>query len=119
VTAAALVTERVKIADLKPFPGNPKRHDLEALRESIREHGGQYRTVVIAADNVILAGHGTVEALAAEGHTEVDVNRRPYDHKGWTERVIPTPGCRPNPGSADAQNRGPTTCYSLTDALVF
>ena len=83
-----LTTERVPLGSLKPFPGNPKRHDLEALRESIREHGGQYRSVVVAADNVILAGHGTIEALAAEGHTEVDVNRRPYDHKDPRARKI-------------------------------
>lgn len=83
-----LKTETVPIAALKPYPRNPKRHDLEALRESVRLHGGQYRSVVVSSNNYILAGHGTIEALAAEGFTDVDVNRRPYKHTDPRSRKI-------------------------------
>lgn len=61
--------EHLSVGDLKPHPKNYKQHPDEQLvhiAESIREHGF-YRNVVIARDNVILAGHGVVQAVAKLG----------------------------------------------------
>lgn len=56
---------------LKEFAGNPKKHDLPGIRASIRMHG-QYRPIVISADDVVLAGHGTLQGLKDEGLLAVD-----------------------------------------------
>lgn len=64
-------TKQVLIADLQPYPGNAKLHDLPLLRESLRENG-QYRAIVVReSDMMILAGHGTTEAAEAEGWTKI------------------------------------------------
>lgn len=54
----------VPLADLRPHPRNYRGHtevQLAHLVQSVTEHG-LYRPVVVARDNVILAGHGLVEA---------------------------------------------------------
>jgi hypothetical protein len=71
--------ELTALADLKPHPRNYRRHpDYQQthLQQSLREHG-LYRNVVVAQDGTILAGHGVVEAAAAQGLTEVPVVRLP------------------------------------------
>jgi DNA modification methylase len=60
-------TRQVAIKDLQPYPGNPRVHDIPAIRESLRANG-QFRAIVVRADSMtILAGHGTVEAAREEG----------------------------------------------------
>lgn len=57
--------ENVKIDKLSKHPRNYRDHpedQIEHLVKSIEEHGF-YRNVVIAKDNVILAGHGVVKAV--------------------------------------------------------
>lgn len=50
------------ISTLAHYPNNAKRHDLQAIAESLRAHG-QYRSVVCQkSTRFILAGNGTVEA---------------------------------------------------------
>jgi hypothetical protein len=64
-------TRQVAIADLKPYPGNPRTHDLPAIRASLRANG-QYRAIVVRDPQMmILAGHGTVEGAEAEGWKKV------------------------------------------------
>jgi hypothetical protein len=64
-------TRQVAIADLHPYPGNPRTHDLSAIRSSLRANG-QYRAIVVREQGMmILAGHGTVEAADAEGWKKV------------------------------------------------
>jgi ParB-like chromosome segregation protein Spo0J len=64
-------TKQVRISDLKPYPGNPKTHDLPLLQESLRLNG-QYRAIVVRErDMMILAGHGTTEAAREEGWTKI------------------------------------------------
>lgn len=61
---------------LTTYPGNPRRGDVEVIRQSIREHG-QYRAIVARAHNpkdpgaggVVLAGNHTLMAIVAE-HAE-------------------------------------------------
>jgi hypothetical protein len=66
----------LEIALLVPFEGNARKHDEAKLGNSVIAHG-QYRTVVVRKQDppepeyTILAGHGTVEAMRAKGHTKV------------------------------------------------
>ncbi len=70
----------IKIADLLKHPANYRTHpryQIDSLRASLRKHG-QEKPVVIFLDPdlseeqyVIHAGHGMVEAMQAEGWTEV------------------------------------------------
>ena len=69
--ARTITTKQVLLKDLQPYPGNAKTHDLDAIRESLRENG-QYRTIVVRHPSLtILAGHGTAEAAAAEGWKKI------------------------------------------------
>lgn len=68
-----LSTQTVPIDSLTPWPGNPRTHDLNTLRMSLRTHG-QYRPLVVqASTRRIIAGNGTREAAEAEGWSEIDV----------------------------------------------
>ena len=65
--------EKVKIADLKPYPKNARTHSPKQIRQiakSIKEFGFT-NPVLIDKDNCILAGHGRVEAAKLAGLTEV------------------------------------------------
>jgi len=71
--------ETVAIASLRPHPRNYQAHpddQIAHLARSVEDHG-VYRPVVIASDDVILAGHGLVLALRHLGRTEVEVLRLP------------------------------------------
>lgn len=68
---ATLETVTVPINSLQPWPGNPRTHNLDLLRESLRLHG-QYRAIVVqASTSRIVAGNGTWEAARAEGWKEI------------------------------------------------
>lgn len=59
---------------LKPFPGNAKKHNLDEQRISLRK--GQFQPIIVRrtedGENVILAGHGTVEAAGLENWKHID-----------------------------------------------
>jgi hypothetical protein len=67
----------VQLSDLKPFPLNPATHSddqIAALVGSIQEFG--WRGVIeIDEDNVILSGHGRVEAAKLAGLESVKAER--------------------------------------------
>jgi ParB-like chromosome segregation protein Spo0J len=63
----------VPIADLKPHPRNPRRHDLKAIAASL-EAFGQQRPVLALPNETLVAGHGTVEAAG--------------DLLGWTHIAV-------------------------------
>jgi len=67
--AAVLETKEVPLADLHPFPGNPRRSDIKMLRQSIRAHGVFRAMVVNQRTMEVLAGNHMLEALKLEGHT--------------------------------------------------
>ncbi|NMC35314.1 MAG: ParB N-terminal domain-containing protein [Veillonellaceae bacterium] len=74
---AGMQIEQVPISSLTPHARNFRHHpsaQLEHLQQSLREYGWA-RNVVVSRDNVILAGHGIVEAARKEGHTTVPVYR--------------------------------------------
>lgn len=71
--------ELVAVGRLTPHPKNYRTHpedQLAHIAQSIREHGF-YRNVVVAEDDVILAGHGVVLAAERIGLNEVPVVRLP------------------------------------------
>jgi len=79
----------VKIDDLKPFPGNPNTHPDNQIAQivgSIQEFGWT-RPIVINGNNVILAGHGAVEAAKLAGLTKitasVKANLTPIQEKAY------------------------------------
>lgn len=69
--ATFIETRELPITGLTPYPGNARRADVQAIRDSVRAHG-QYRAIVVRRhDNgthTVLAGNHTADALAAEGH---------------------------------------------------
>jgi len=71
------------VEDLVPYEQNSRKHSkrqIEALRASIRQFGIR-KPLVIWQNNTILAGHGTLEAAKAEGHTSVpcvDASHLPF-----------------------------------------
>jgi len=74
-------TVMVKFLDLKPHPKNPKKHNDELIEKSINDLG-YAENIVIDENNVILAGHGRVNALKKTQYaTEVEAIRI----TGWTE----------------------------------
>jgi hypothetical protein len=63
----------VSIASLKAYRGNPRRGDVDAIAESLTNHG-QYRSVVVnRATKTILAGHHVVKGAKANGQSTVNV----------------------------------------------
>jgi len=71
LVTAALDHLRVPVAELRLYPGNPRRGDVAAIAESLRHHG-QYRPVVVnRRGKVVLAGNHVVEAARTLGWVEV------------------------------------------------
>lgn len=65
--------EIIKLEDLKPYKNNAKRHtkkQIEHLKESI-ENLGFNDPIGIDENNMILEGHGRLQALKELGYTEV------------------------------------------------
>jgi hypothetical protein len=76
-----LATELVEVDELVPHPQNYRTHNDEQLAHlaaSISQHGF-YKNVVIAADNTILAGHGSVLAAKQLGIGTIPAARLPIE----------------------------------------
>lgn len=68
---------RMRLDELKPHPRNYREHpddQIAHLMESLRAHGF-YRSIVVAGDGTILAGHGLAKAAAKLGYTTAPVIR--------------------------------------------
>lgn len=83
----AIAHLRVPIDSVKPFPGNPRRGDLEALKESLRANG-QFRPIVVSADDVVLCGNHTRDAMLAFGAKEIAATRVGVRHDSAEARRI-------------------------------
>lgn len=71
---------KVKIGDLTPHPKNYRTHSadqIEHIKASIRTNG-VYRNVIVAKDNVILGGHGVVQAAHELGLKIIPVIKLPW-----------------------------------------
>lgn len=78
---------KLKINDLKPYKNNAKIHtpeQIEQIKKSIKEFGMNDPIAVWGEDNLIVEGHGRIEALKQLGYTEVDCIR--LDHLTDEER---------------------------------
>ena len=61
----------VPIGSVRRYPGNPRTHNLDVLRASLRRNG-QYRPIVVNRRTMqVLAGNGTHEAAELEGWPEI------------------------------------------------
>ena len=79
--SANFKSENVNIHTLKPHPRNYRNHpedQLSHIIESIKVNGF-YRNIVVASDDVILAGHGVVSAAKRMGIEEVPIVRVKFD----------------------------------------
>ena len=63
----------VKLTELKEFPGNPRKGNIQALAESL-EINGQYRPIIVQkSTKQILAGNHLWKAAQVAGYTNIDV----------------------------------------------
>lgn len=73
-------TEVIEISKLTDHPDNYRGHSqdqLDHIKSSIRANG-VYRNVIIAKDNVILGGHGVVQAARQMKLRKIQVIRLPW-----------------------------------------
>ncbi|WP_435059435.1 ParB N-terminal domain-containing protein [Streptomyces sp. bgisy060] len=56
-------TTYIPLTDLTPAPGNPRRHEIERIIESITTHGFVDQPIADERTGTILGGHGRREAL--------------------------------------------------------
>ena len=82
-----LTIEVLKIKDLKPYAKNAKKHpkkQIEKIANSIEAFGMNAPIGIWGKDNLIVEGHGRVEALKQLGYDEVPCIR--LDHLNDEER---------------------------------
>lgn len=75
---------------IKPLDRNRRRGDVEAVRESLREHG-QYKPIIVRRENgQVLVGNHTAQAAREEGWTHVAVLWRsePDDQKAERLAIV-------------------------------
>ena len=78
---------KIKIEDLKPYEKNAKIHtqeQVEQIKRSIEQFGMNDPVAVWGEDNLIVEGHGRLEALKQLGYEEVECIR--LDHLTDEER---------------------------------
>lgn len=81
-------TEIVEITNLKPYPRNPRRGDVEEIAKSLRTNG-QYKPIVVnRRDQTILAGNHTWRAARSLGWTHIAVTYVDVDDYGAQKIVL-------------------------------
>lgn len=76
-----LKIESVSVESLSFDPNNARKHSEEnllAIQASL-EQFGQRKPIVVTANNVVVAGNGTLEAAQVLGWSKIDVVRAPAD----------------------------------------
>ena len=67
--------KQININELKPFVNNPKKHpegQLSMIKKSISEFGWT-NPILVAQDNMVVAGHARLQAALELGFTQVPV----------------------------------------------
>lgn len=71
-----LVVDQVPLGDLRPYPRNARRGDVDAIATSLRVNG-QFRPLVVQrredGPGIVLAGNGTLQAAQRLGWPSVQV----------------------------------------------
>lgn len=83
----SLQIELFPIAELAVDPNNARTHserNLSAIAQSL-EQFGQRKPIVVTADNVVIAGNGTLVAAMSLSWDHIDIVRIPSD---WTPEQI-------------------------------
>ena len=78
---------KIKLEDLKPYENNAKIHtpeQIEQIKKSIEQFGMNDPIGIWGKDNIIVEGHGRLEALKELGYNEVECIR--LDHLTDEER---------------------------------
>lgn len=78
---------KLKIGELKPYEKNAKIHtkeQIDQIKKSIEQFGMNDPIAIWGEDNLIVEGHGRLEALKQLGHDEVECIR--LDHLSDEER---------------------------------
>jgi hypothetical protein len=73
--------ESIAIAQLQHDPQNARKHNhknIEAIANSLKKFG-QRKPIVVAGENVVVAGNGQLEAARSLGWTEIQVARVPNE----------------------------------------
>lgn len=70
---AKIMVEYVAISELREWPENPRRHDVEAIRKSMERFGVRWPIIVNRQTMQIEAGHGRLKALRELGETQAPV----------------------------------------------
>lgn len=69
---------QTSISELKFYPGNARRGDIDLIANSLSKLG-QYKPIVVNKDGTILAGNHTVMAAQRLGWETIDVHRVDVD----------------------------------------
>jgi hypothetical protein len=73
VTEPALVYTRRELSSLRHYPGNARRGDVAAVRDSLRTNG-QFRPLLVqVSTSYVLTGNHTMDGMLAEGWDTADV----------------------------------------------
>lgn len=85
---ARLVVEQVPLGDLRPYPGNARQHDVDAIAGSLRVNG-QFRPLVVQrGTSHVLVGNGTLQAAQRLGWPSVQVTYVDVDDAGARRIVL-------------------------------
>jgi ParB-like chromosome segregation protein Spo0J len=77
----------IPVGKLEPHPRNPRRGDVDLIRESL-ERFGQQRPILIDAEHRIVAGNHTFQAAVALGWTHVAALRTDLTDPQEIERYL-------------------------------
>ena len=85
---ATLAALRVPVGSLRPYGRNPRRGNLQAIRESLQAHG-QYRPLVVnRRSGEVLAGNHTLKAALELGWEEIAVTYVDVDEEQAARIVL-------------------------------
>ncbi len=83
-----LAVEQAALGDLKPFPGNARRGDVDSIAESLRVNG-QFRPLVVQrSTGYVLAGNHTLQAAQKLGWPSIQVTYLDVDDEAARRIVI-------------------------------